>query len=156
MPRTPSLGRSLRARAGVRRARNARVRSVATLAAASLAVAACRGATAPGPLGALPVDITTLAGRWAGSLEGAIYGYSTITVVLRADSTMSQEAQNPSYPPLTGVWSVSGAQFTVSARDRNGVIVNLAAPLSRTRLTGTWKGPTVTSVSGTFTIAKQP
>jgi hypothetical protein len=48
---------------------------------------------------------------------------------------------------------VSGAQFTASGRDCNGVIVTFAAPVAPLHLTGTWTAGS--GRAGTFTVAKQ-
>ena len=120
------------------------------------AVVGCGGSTATAITATAPVDTSTLVGRWLGSIQSTTFGYSTVVTVLSADSSMTQDAENSSYPSLTGTWSVSAAGFSVNARDLNGKIVTFAAPFSKTRLTGTWSGPAVGSATGTFTIAKQP
>jgi hypothetical protein len=139
---------------------SARVRAASLLAfvvlAALGALSGCGGSSATEITITPPVDTSTLAGRWLGSIQSTNFGYSTVVVVLSADSSMTQVAENRNYPALTGTWSVSAAGFTVNARDLNGTIVTLAAPFSKTRLTGTWSGPAVGSATGTFTIAKQP
>ena len=120
------------------------------------AAAGCGGSSGTEITITPPVDTSTLAGRWLGSVQSTNFGYSTVVVVLSADSSMTQVAENSNYPALAGTWSVSAAGFTVNARDVPGRIVTFAAPFSKTRLTGTWSGSAVGSATGTFTIAKQP
>ena len=136
--------------------RTARGLAAAALAGAMAALAACGGSGDRATLPTPPVDTSTLVGRWTGSVESGAYGYSTATVTLRADSTMTQEAQSARYASVTGVWTVAAGRFVVNGRDRNGSIVTYDAPLSPTRLTGTWRGATATGATGTFTVAKQP
>ena len=134
-----------------------RVSLLAFVALAALgALAGCGGSAATDITITPAVDTSTLAGRWLGSVESTSFGYASIVTVLNADSSMTQEAQSASYPPLQGTWSVSAAGFTANTRDLSGKIVTFAAPISKTRLTGTWSGPAVGSATGTFTMVKQP
>jgi hypothetical protein len=104
------------------------------------------------------VDTSTLVGTWNGSLDGGespnSYGPSAFTMTLKADSTFIGKAENPKYCDLTNTtWRVSGANFTASGRDCDGVVVTFAAPVSPLRLTGTWTASS--GRTGGFTLAKQ-
>lgn len=95
---------------------------------------------------------------WAGTVDGGndpnSYGFARTTTILKADSTFSGSADNANYCAVTGSWTVSGAQYGATARDCDGIIITFTAPLSKTRLTGTW---TATSGrTGNFTMAKLP
>lgn len=129
-----------------------------TVVATVFTVAACGGATSTDVIQTPPVDTSTLAGTWLGTVDGGndpnSYGFSRITTLLKADSTISVAAENPKYGDGSGTWTVSGTQYTATIRDRDGVIVTFVAPLSPLRLTGTW---TATSRrTGNFTMAKVP
>ena len=137
----------------------ARGLAIVTLAAPLLALVACGGTTAPADEGTRPpIDTSTLVGTWSGSLDGGSapnsYGPSRLTLVLLADSTFTGVADNPLYCSLTNTaWTVSGAQFTATGRDCDGIIVTFKAPVAPLRLNGTW---TATSGrGGTFTVGKQ-
>ena len=104
------------------------------------------------------VDTSTLVGTWNGSLDGGegpnSYGPSAFTLTLKVDSTFTGKAENPKYCDLTNAtWRVTGASFTASGRDCDGVIVTFAAPVSPLRLTGTWTASS--GRSGAFSVAKQ-
>ena len=104
------------------------------------------------------VDTSTMVGTWNGSLDGGespnSYGPSAFTMTLKADSTFTGKAENPKYCDLKDtMWRVSGADFTASGRDCDGVVVTFAAPVSPLRLTGTWTASS--GRAGGFTLAKQ-
>ena len=138
--------------------RPARAEAAVAVLATALMVAACGGSTSTNVVETPPVDTSTLAGTWTGTVDGGSdpnsYGFSRMTTVLKADSTMSATGDNPKYCAISGTWSVSGAQYTATARDCDGVVVTFVAQLSPLRLTGTW---TATSGrTGNFTMAKLP
>jgi hypothetical protein len=103
-----------------------------------------------------PGGTTTLVGTWGGSVEGGndpnSYGFSVITFVLKADSTVSTTAENPKYCSVAGSWTVKNAQWRAEGRDCDNITVIFTAPLSSTRLTGPWTAGS--GRAGTFTLAK--
>lgn len=104
----------------------------------------------------MTVDTSTLAGKWAGSVNGDgspnSYGYSTILTELKADSTLTLVAESQKYGNVTGVWTVSAAKWVASGRDRDNVLITFTAPLSAYTLTGTWTASS--GKVGSFTMAK--
>ena len=143
---------------GRRTSRTRLPRAATAVVATALTVAACGGSTSTDVIETPAVDTSTLAGTWIGTVDGGSdpnsYGVSRVTTLLKADSTISVSADNPNYGAGSGTWTVSGAQYTATIRDRDGVLVTFVAPLSPLRLTGTW---TATSRrSGSFTMAKLP
>ena len=107
-----------------------------SVVAALLALAGCGGTTSPDARDPTNVDTTTLVGTWSGSLDGGSapnsYGTARITIILRADSTFTMEADNPLYCSLNNPkWSVSPAppQFTATGVDCTGTRVTLVAPV---------------------------
>ena len=119
-----------------------------------LAMVACGGSDAPTVSVSPIADTSTAVGTWKGSVNGSIYGFSLITAILNADSTMSLVAENPLYCKVNGTWTVSGGQYGSTGRDCDGVIVTSVAPFDKLRLTGTWSASS--GKTGTFTMAKQP
>ena len=144
------------------RRRLGRVLAAAVLAVPLVvALAACGGTTSDdGTVIDGPPAITTLVGTWTGTLDGGSgansYGTARITIILRADSTFTAEADNPLYCSLNNTkWSVSPApaQFTATGRDCTGTGITLVAPVAPLRLNGTW---TATSGrAGTFTVGRE-
>ncbi|GLC25734.1 hypothetical protein [Roseisolibacter agri] len=133
-------------------------RSAHTAALTAVTLAACGGSEPTRTIDTPPIDTTTLVGTWIGTLDGGSaansYGSSGITIVLRADSTLTAKATNPLYCDLSDTrWRVTGTQFTANGRDCDGVVVTFAAPVGTVRLTGTWTASS--GRAGTFTIAKQ-
>ena len=124
----------------------------AAIVVASAVVVACGGAAAFPVIPSAVPDTSTLAGTWKGSVEGS-YGYTATTMILKADSTYTQESENPLYCKVSGKWAVSGTRFSASGRDCDGVTVTPVAPVDKLRLTGTWTASS--GRSGTFTVAKQ-
>jgi hypothetical protein len=111
-----------------------------------------------GRLASKPVDTSTLAGMWAGSVNGdgapGKYGYSTTLTELRADSTLTLTAAGQLYGSVSGVWREGAGKWGATGRDRDNVLITFTAPLSSITLAGTW-----TASSGktdTFTMAKLP
>ena len=134
-------------------ARRCRGRVLAAAIVVTIAVVAGCGGSAADPV--IPPngpDTTTLAGTWKGSLDGS-FGYSLTTMILKADSTYTGEAENPLYCKVTGSWTVSGSSYSSSASDCDGTIIRHLAPVGKSRLTGTWTASS--GRSGTFTVAKQ-
>ncbi|MEJ7809760.1 MAG: hypothetical protein WKG32_05010 [Gemmatimonadaceae bacterium] len=120
---------------------------------AVMALAACGGADPVRIIPAAPVDTSTLAGMWKGSVNGT-GGYSEVTIFLKADSTILGKPENPYYCQMDGSWTVSDGQFTSTGADCWGTLVSLTAPLARRRLIGTWRAGR--GGSGTFQVEKQP
>lgn len=122
------------------------------------ALAACGGSEPTRTIDTGPIDTSTLVGTWVGTLDGGSaansYGPSAITIVLKADSTLTAKATNPLYCDLIDTrWQVSGTQFSASGRDCTNTFINFAAPVASLRLTGTWTASS--GRAGTFTVAKQ-
>ena len=124
---------------------------------AAVAAAACGGTESYGIVDGPDIDTTTLVGTWKGSIDGGSdansYGFSNITTVLRADSTLTTMPENPRYCIAHGVWTVSGTTYRTRGTDCDGVLLASVAPLSPRRLTGTWTASS--GRAGTFTMAKQ-
>ena len=133
------------------RAWTARASVLVVFAASAMMLAACGDS---GPTGSARVtpDTSTLAGTWKGSVNGS-GGYSALTTVLNADSTMSGEGTIDFYCKATGTWTVSGGKYTSVARACAGIIITSVAPVTKLNLTGTWTASNGTS--GTFTVVKQ-
>jgi polygalacturonase len=131
----------------------ARVAVAAVLAAPAAMQAACGGSGADPIAPIITVDTTTLAGRWTGFVDGTVYGYSTITTILNADSTMSGEASNPLYCKVVGTWTVASGKYTSTGRDCDGILVTWTAPFNKVRLVGTWTASS--GKVGTFNIGKE-
>ena len=121
-------------------------------------LAGCGGGGATTVVETNTVDTSTLVGTWNGSLDGGeganSYGPSAFTMTLKADSTFTGKAENPKYCDLVSTrWRVTGADFTASGSDCDGVLVTFASRVSALRLTGTWTASS--GRSGGFTVAKQ-
>jgi hypothetical protein len=134
---------------------------LATVLVSTLAIAILEGCGGSGATAAVEtntVDTSTLVGTWNGSLDGGespnSYGPSAFTMTLKADSTFTGKAENPKYCDLVDTrWRVTGADFTASGRDCDGVAVTFASRVSALRLTGTWTASS--GRSGAFSVAKQ-
>jgi hypothetical protein len=128
-----------------------------SLAAWTLALAACGGSGSADSIPTKPVDTSTLVGTWTGSVNGDgadSFGYSTTLTELRTDSTFTMTAVNANYGTLSGKWTVAAGKWTASGRDQTNSVITLTALHSPTTLTGTW---TATSGrTGVFTMAKLP
>ena len=134
------------------------VRRLGTLVWMIVALAGCGGSTSTEATPGNPVDTSTLAGQWAGSVNGddspSSYGYTTTLTELRADSTLTLIAASQRYGNLTGVWTVSDGKWIASGRDRDNITIILTASLSPHTLTGTWTAGS--GRKGVFTMAKLP
>jgi len=122
------------------------------------ALSGCGGSGSTDASPSKPVDTSTLAGTWAGSVNGdgapGSYGYSTTLSELRADSTLTITAASQLYGSVTGVWTVGAGKWVSTGRDRDDVRITFTAPLSSVTLTGTWTASS--GKTGTFTMAKLP
>ena len=119
--------------------------------------AGCGGAAATAVV-EKTIDTSTLVGTWYGSLDGGeganSYGPSQFMMTLKADSTFVGKAENPKYCDLVNTrWRVTGADFTASGSDCDGVLVTFASRVSALRLTGTWTASS--GRNGTFTLGRQ-
>jgi hypothetical protein len=131
----------------------ARVLAAVVLAAPGVMLTGCGDSGPPTGIGpSVTPDTSTLAGTWKGSVDGS-YGFSVMTMFLKADSSLTMEAEKPEYCKVSGTWSVSSVGFTSTGRDCTGTIVSTLAPVNGLRLTGTWSASS--GRSGTFTVAKQ-
>ena len=127
---------------------------VATVVAASAGMVVACGGSEGAPVDPIvTVDTTTLAGTWRGFIDGAVYGYSSVTTTLNADSTMTGEASNPLYCKVTGTWTVSGCTYTSTGRDCGGTVVVSVAPFNKLRLIGMWTASS--GKTGSFNIGKE-
>lgn len=131
----------------------ARIGVALGLAASAVMQAACGGSEGAPVDPTILADTTTLAGKWTGFIDGNVYGYSGITTILKADSTMSGEASNPLYCKVVGTWTVSGGKYISTGRDCDGVVVTSTAPFNKLRLVGTWTASS--GKTGTFNIGKE-
>src|SRR5687768_7663080 len=136
----------------------ARLAMVPVFTIAIAILAGCGGAGATAVVETNTIDTSTLVGTWNGNLDGGeganSYGPSAYTMTLKADSTFTGKADNPKYCDLVNAtWRVTGADFTASGRDCDGVLVTFASRVSALRLTGTWTASS--GRSGGFTVAKQ-
>lgn len=122
------------------------------------ALSGCGGSSSTDASPAKPVDTSTLAGMWAGSVNGdgapGNYGYSTTLTELRADSTLTLTAASQLYGSVSGVWTVGAGKWGATGRDRDNVLITFTAPLSSITLAGTWTASS--GKTGTFTMAKLP
>jgi hypothetical protein len=129
-----------------------------TLACAVMVLAGCGGSSSTSATITKPVDTSTLVGTWGGSVEGGSgpnsYGFSVIAFTLKADSTLTTKAENPSYCAASGSWTVKGAEWRAEGRDCTNTFLTFTAPLSSTRLAGSWTASS--GRAGTFTVAKLP
>jgi hypothetical protein len=132
------------------RTRWASHRVIETLLLASLIMAspACSSTDAPT---AITVEDTELVGLWMGTVTGP-FGGTVLMVRVRADSTLSVDAENPKYSRFDGVWWVADDCFMAAGSPTEGVVVTLVARAPFVRLKGTW---TSNYSSGTFDLAKR-
>lgn len=130
-----------------------RVATVVVLAAPAAMQAACgRSEVVPvDPI--ITADTTTLAGRWTGFIDGSVYGYSSITTILKSDSTMSGVASNPLYCTVVGTWTVSGGKYTSTGSDCSGTVITFTAPFNKVRLIGMWTA--ASGKNGSFNLGKE-
>jgi hypothetical protein len=130
-----------------------RVALAVVLAATAAMPVACGGSKAAPSDPTITADTTTLVGKWTGFIDGTVYGYSSITTILNADSTMSGDASNPLYGKVAGTWTVSAGQYISTGRDLTGTVITSTAPFNKLRLVGTWTA--ASGKTGTFNIGKQ-
>jgi hypothetical protein len=115
--------------------------------------AACGGSEAAPVDPIITADTTTLAGKWTGFIDGSADGYSSLTTVLKADSTMSGVALNPLYCTVVGTWTVSGGKYTSTGNDCSGTVITFTAPFNKVRLIGMWT--TTSGKTGSFNLGKE-
>lgn len=138
--------------------RRALVGVLTCLVAGALANCGGSDASVTGPTGGPPtvsppvgvVDLD-LVGNWSGTLDGS-FGPGTFTMRLSTSGAVGTEGSG-SYCPVTGDWGVSEGQFTLRGSDCSGTIVTFKAPVSSTRLAGSWTASS--GRSGTFECTKQ-
>ena len=131
----------------------ARVPAVGVLILSAGMLAACEESGPSEIGGPLRVDTTTLVGTWQGTINGT-GGFSNLTTLLNADSTMSGEGTTAFYCKITGTWTVAGGQYRATGRACDGSIVTSVAPFDKLQLTGTWSN--INGTSGNFILIKQP
>jgi hypothetical protein len=126
---------------------------VVALAVPALTQAACGGSN-PAPVDPIvTADTTTLAGKWTGFIDGSVYGYSSLTTILKSDSTMSGEASNPLYCTVVGTWTVSGGKYISTGGDCSGTVITFTAPFNKVRLIGMWTASS--GKTGSFNLGKE-
>jgi hypothetical protein len=92
-----------------------------------------------------------LVGDWTGTVDGS-FGPGSFFLTLSATGSMSA-AGSGNYCSSAGDWGVSAGQVGITARDCTGTVLTFRAPVSSTRLTGTWSASS--GRSGTFDCTKQ-
>lgn len=95
-----------------------------------------------------------MVGVWNGSLDGS-FGVGSFAMTLAANGSVAtvNTGGSSNYCAVNGDWGVSSGQFTARGPDCSGTIVTFAAPLSTTRLSGTWTASS--GRNGTFAVTKQ-